>query len=292
MKKIVFFLALCFFTFNAVAQQQYTVLGETYNLKSEISGTLELLWNIIDGKYRYFVKKENAIVELTNTKGPDNRFQEEYKVILDGITPDANLPTDKLKLTLYSLRNFIYDYNVSVDPNYTETSKAAGVESRILFFGGLTNSPFIENTDNISNLILGGEIEVFEAQNLPKHALYLNLRYVLSHANFNYTSTRFTIGYRFRFINNNAFSLYANVDLANYSFTKSTITYTNEVDQLVTDEVKNDGFDAPFIFGLGADIKISDQSFITLSYNELFALLLDTHDNFSTSFAIGYKLKL
>jgi hypothetical protein len=55
---------------------------------------------------------------------------------------------------------------------------------------------------------------------------------------------------------------------------------------------KVNGFEVPLAFGVGADIKLSKTSFLSLTYNELFALLLENEGNFSTSFAVGYKFIL
>jgi hypothetical protein len=51
-------------------------------------------------------------------------------------------------------------------------------------------------------------------------------------------------------------------------------------------------FDAPFIFGVGADIKVGNNSYITLIYGELFAILLDNQGNFSSDISLGYKFNL
>ena len=111
MKKLIFLLLLALFCFSATAQKQYTINGETLELKTEISGTIDLLWNIIDNEYRYFVKKDETITELVNTKGETKKFQEEYKIILSNLTEGNSLNTDDVKLTLYSLRNFVNEYN-------------------------------------------------------------------------------------------------------------------------------------------------------------------------------------
>ena len=94
------------------AQQQYTIDGETYNLKTEVDGSLTLLWNTIDGEYRYFSKKENEIVELKNTK-QDGRYQEEFKKVLYQQTADISISIDKVNLTLPSLHSFFVEYNNS-----------------------------------------------------------------------------------------------------------------------------------------------------------------------------------
>jgi len=86
MKSYILSFALCFITFTSLSQETYTVNGNSYQLKTEVSGTIDLLWNIIDGNYRYFAKKGDAIVELTSTKDDNNDYKEEYKTILEGVT--------------------------------------------------------------------------------------------------------------------------------------------------------------------------------------------------------------
>ncbi len=287
MKKILVLLAFFVCILSVSAQEIYTVDGKTYELKTEVSGTIDLLWNIIDGKYRYFVKKNDNISELINTKGTGKKFQEEYKSTLKELTQDSSVSTEKINLTLFSLRNFIDDYNSQVDPNYSKKSNEARIESRILFFGGISNSPFQENPDNKSNLLFGAEIEVFEANNLPRHSLFFQVKHVLSSDEFKYSNTQLGLGYRFRFINQPSFNIYANFTATTYSF--SNIEFEFE-EQII--KQSNNTFDTPFIFGVGADIKISDNSFISLTYDELFALFLDNQGNFSTHVAVGYKWNL
>lgn len=162
MKKQFFIIFISFFCFSISAQDQYTVDGASYELKTEITGTLDLLWNIINREYRYFVRKNNSITELVNTRGEDRRFQEEYKMTLSTLTKDKNLDTSKLKLTLYDLTEFINTYNALVDPDYEFDSNKAVIEARLTVFGGLTNSPFINNPDNTNQAMFGLELEVFE----------------------------------------------------------------------------------------------------------------------------------
>ncbi|MCB0388348.1 MAG: hypothetical protein KDD23_06600, partial [Winogradskyella sp.] len=80
MKKLIFILCLSFSFVSLKAQETYTVNGETLELKTEVEGNLDLLWNIIDGQYRYFVRTEDgSIKELVNTKNPDTKkYQKEY----------------------------------------------------------------------------------------------------------------------------------------------------------------------------------------------------------------------
>jgi hypothetical protein len=292
MKKLVFLLLFALFCFSVSAQKQYTINGETYELKTEISGTIDFLWNIIDGKYRYFVKKDGAITELVNTKGNSKKFQEEYKAILNNLIKGSALNSNKVNLTLYSLRNFINKYNALVDSNYISTSKDAIIKSRLLVFGGISNSPFISNPNNIKNPLFGAEIEIFEGNILPRHALFFELKHVLDHDKFKYSTTQLALGYRYRFITTEAFNLYANIVFGTYNFSKKTITYLNEMDETITEEITDNAFTAPFNFGVGADFRVSPNSFITLTYNELFALFLENKGNFSTNISLGFKFNL
>lgn len=287
MRKVLVFLSFFMCSLTVIAQETYTVDGNTYELKTEVSGTIDLLWNIIDGRYRYFVKKDAQIIELKNSKGADNKFQEEYKSTLSDLTQGSNFSTDKLNLTLFSLRSFIDDYNAQVDPNYSKESNDIKIESRLLFFGGVSNNPFIENPTNKTNPLFGAEIEFTEAINLPRHALFFQVKHVLSSDEFKYSITQFGVGYRFRIIRQRSFNIYANLTAATFGFTNNEFVIDDEV-------IEDSGstFDAPFIFGVGADYRISDSSFITLTYDELFALLLDTEGNFSTHISIGYKIIL
>lgn len=269
------------------SQETYTVNGETLDLKTEIDGKLDLLWNVIDGKYRYFVKTEDGtITELKNTKDDNNDYQEEYKSTLSSLTNGNS--TDKLKLTLYSLRNYIDSYNASMDTSYTSTSTESNVQFRLGFSGGITNNPFVGNPDNTKTPLIGAELEIYETNVLPRHSGFLQARHAFENDDFKYSTSELSLGYRFRFINKETFSIYGQVKLTTINF--SNFTFLDENDMEV--DSNETSFDIPFIFGVGSDIKVGNNSYITIIYGELFALLLDNQGNFSTDIAIGYKFNL
>ena len=287
MKKIVFLFFVCFVFQLSYSQETYTINGETLELKTEIDGKLDLLWNIIDGKYRYFVRSEDGtITELKNTKNTDNKFQEEYKATLSNLT--NGMSTDKLKLTLYSLSNYLDAYNASADANYTSSITESSVQFRLGFSGGITNNPFVGNPDNEITPMIGAELEIFEANALPRHSGFLQARHAFDSNDFPYSTTEFSLGYRYRFINKETFSIYGQVKLATLNFSNVTFADENNMDI----DSSETSFDIPFIFGVGSDIKVGENSFITIIYGELFAILLDNQGNFSTDIAIGYKFNL
>lgn len=287
MKKIIILILFCLAFQINYSQETYTVNGTSLELKTEIKGKLDLLWNVIDGKYRYFVKSEDGtITELKNTKNDNNDYQEEYKSTLSNLTNGK--PTDKLKLTLYSLKSYIDSYNASVDSGYISANTERNVQLRLGFSGGITNNPFVGNPDNTKTPMIGAELEIFEANSLPRHSGFLQARHAFENDDFKYSTTELALGYRFRFINKETFSVYGQVKLATLNFTD--VTFLDENDMEVNSNETS--FDIPFIFGVGSDIKVGDNSYITIIYGELFAAFLDNQGNFSTDIAVGYKFNL
>ena len=287
MKKIILFILLCFAFQSNYSQDNYTVNGETLELKTEIDGNLDLLWNIIDGQYRYFIRTENGtITELVNTIDSNKNYLEEYKTTLSSLT--NGMSTDDLKLTTYSLRNFIDKYNSSVDTSYVLSSNESKVGFRLGFSAGITNNPFVGNPDNVKVLLIGSELEIFEASTMPKHSGFLQARHTFDADDFNYSTNEFSLGYRYKIINKSCFSIYGQVKLVTLNFTG--FTYEDENNMQVS--ANETSFDVPFIFGIGSDIKVGNNSFITIIYGELFGIFLDNQGNFSTDISVGYKFNL
>ncbi len=291
MKKIVFLISFMAFSLISFAQETYTVNSENLELKTEVDGDLDLLWNTFDGQYRYFIKTENGdITELRNTKGSNNKFQEEYKTTLSDLTL---LDASKVKLTTYSLKSFVNSYNASKDTNYTSEDSKTKLKTRIGVFGGLTNNPFVFNPDNEAVPFFGAELEVLSDDALPKQAGFLNIRHTTDNDEFQYSSTQIALGYRFRFINSEKINVYAQTKFATFTFSESTIYYQdpNDTSVIISEKDSGSALDAPFIFGLGADAKIGN-GYITFVYDSIIALFVENQDNFPVDFAIGYKFNL
>lgn len=292
MKNTILIFFLFFMSLNSFSQEEYTINGEIYQLKTEVEGTIDLLWNTIESEFRYFIRSEDGrIQELTNTKGSSGKFQHEYKSLLNNLTNNG-LDTSKLNFTLFSLKQFFNKFNSSVDSNYSYSDDKLKINTRLAVFGGITNNPFVDNPDNKTTPQFGAELELYDTKFAKRHAGFLQLTHVLENDDLKYSTTEIALGYRFRFVYADKFNMHANVKFATLNFSKSTITYENESMQTVSKDESATSFDVPLIFGLGADFKISDNGFITLYYNELFALFIDNQGNFSTNFALGYKFNL
>ncbi|WP_411893296.1 hypothetical protein [Winogradskyella sp. A2] len=287
MKKILFVLLFCCAFQINFCQNTYTINGEQLELKTEVDGKLDLLWNTFNGEYRYFARTEvGKLIELKNTKGSSNKYQEEYKTVLSDLT--NGMSTDKLKLTIYDLKKYIDNYNSSVDSSYISVQKESKIKFRLGFSGGVTNNPFIGNPENKITPLIGAELEVFEETNLPRHSGFLQARHAFENDEFQFSTTEFSLGYRYRFINKSAFSIYGQVKVATLNFTNAKVIGSNNSEL----EISETAFDLPLIFGVGSDIKVGENSFITLIYGELFAAFLDNQGNFPTDISVGYKFNL
>ena len=202
------------------------------------------------------------------------------------------MSAEKVNLTLPSLISYIETYNKAQDVNFKSTHSKSKAQLRLLIFGGITNSPFVNNPENVKTPVFGAELEVSEGKESPRHSGFLQIRNVLEDKDkFQYSTTELSLGYRFRFIRSKGFNLFADVKAATVNFSKSTVPIA-ENGVVSLQEISDTAFDVPFIFGVGADIRLSSRSFITLGYNQLFAAFLDNQVNFSTDVTIGYKLQL
>lgn len=266
-----------------------TIDGNTIDLKIEVEGDLDLLWTIIDSEYRYFVRStDGTITELTSTRNSENKYQYEYIKTLEELTKAQNLSAAKVKLTVPSLRGYLDNYNQLMDSNYTSSFTKSGLDTRLGIYGGITNHPFVGNPDNKKTALLVAELEFFERNIGDRHAGFIQARKTFESDDFTYTLTEFSLGYRYRLIKSNNLSIFGQVKFATLGFSNATFIDSEDMEQSLNET----SFDVPFIFGLGADFKVSENGYITFNYGELFAVLLDNQGNLSTDFTIGYKFNL
>lgn len=291
MKRFFLIIGVLLTFFQLKAQETYNVNGQNLVLKTEVEGELDLLWNIIDNQYRYFVRTSSGnIIELTNTKDANSNYQEEYKTVLAELTSSNTATMKKLSLTLFELRDFLDNYNKTKDSNYTSSAIFDKLQMRAAIFGGLTNHPFVDNPENIKTALIGAELEIFGTSDIPRHSGYLQFRNTFENDDFKFKTTEFSLGYRLRFIKTEAINIFGNFTFATLSFTSAQVADLNNLPATVKETATS--FDVPLIFGLGADVRIAEGHFITLGYNELFALLIDNQGNFPVDFTIGYRFNL
>ena len=289
LKTLLFAVLLVFFS-HSFAQKSYTVNGETLSLKTEVSGTIDLLWNTFNKQYRYFVQKDGQIYELTNTR-VDRKFQDEYKATLAELTSGSGLSTDRVRLTLAGLRSFINDYNASVDPNYESNSETIALEMRLGGFAGVTNNRYTSNPQNSIAPLVGIEFEILDSKLLARHAIVFQFRQSFPTDDWDYTASQLSLNYRFKFINKETVSVFANARLATYTYSKTVIASTDPAQNSADLEISGGNTQAPILLGLGADIKLGN-GFLVLGYNDIVGLTIDDNGEFPVDFTIGYKFNL
>jgi hypothetical protein len=279
-----------FLSATSHAQITHSVDGKEVQLTEDITGNASLFHIVIDNQFRYFIRKDETITELTNTKDENGAYQGEYKEILSILTADAPMAVADVNLTLDSLRTFVDQYNKKSDIDYRLQAERPKAKARLGAFAGMSNNPFVSNPDNTFVPVFGAEIEVYDEKR-TRHSIALGFKQSLKSDDFKYSSSQFGINYRFRILNKESFSLYPQVTLATYTF--SSIEYTTEVAGIgTTHKESGSALDAPVILGLGADIKAGN-GYITLSANELAALVnFENQGNTPMDIRLGYKLNL
>lgn len=290
MNKIIITLVFTLLSITCFAQMTHTIDGKSYELTEEITGKASLFYVISEGEYRYFIKKDDSLTELSNTKDENGKYQSEYKEILSILTADAGMDISKVNLTLGSLRTYIDNYNKASDIDYRLQAERPETKARLGIFGGVSNNPFVRNPNNTIVPIFGAEAEVYDAKR-SRHSLGVLFKQSLKADDFKYSSSQFGLFYRFRVINKESFSIYPQATFATYTFSKSETTTTIGTTTTLT-KSSGSALDAPIILGLGADIKLGN-GYITLSANELFALInFDNQGNTPVDLRLGYKFNL
>lgn len=293
MKRILLILSLVLLTqLQVFAQETYTVDGQSYSLKTEVDGAITLLWNTIDGDYRYFAKKGNAITELKNTK-TNGTYQEEFRESLKVLTADNPVSTNKVNLTLSSLREYVNTYNKQVDPSFSNERPSIKLGARLGVFAGVSNAIFTQNPSNALLPAAGIDFELIDEVKLKRHSVVVRLKQTFGNDEFQYNATQASLNYRFKFVKTEKLDIFLNTKFASY-------TYSSRDDFLVEDPNTGDiaeqsssggDFTAHGIFGLGADYKLGN-GYLFFTYNDIVGLGLDSNDEFPVDFSLGYKITL
>ena len=282
--------AFLFIATNTYAQETYTVNGEQLELKTEVEGSITLLWNIIDGEYRYFIKKGTTITELTNTK-TDGHYQEEYHQVLQFNTSDEELSENKVKLTTQSLSNYFEDYNKLKDPTFVVKENNINLKTRLGAFVGITNAVYSDNVTNQTLPTLGLEFEIVENNKLKRHSIVFQFKQTFENSEYKYSASQISLNYRFKFIKKEKIDVFINTKIAAYTFESVPRLVDNED----TDEIlvisSEDNFSALMSFGIGADYKLGN-GYLTFIYGDIVSIVEGSNGEFPIDFTIGYKFNL
>jgi len=294
MKNLLSYSLLVFLLFASplISQENYTIDGEQLSLKTEVDGTITLLWNTINGTYRYFIKKGNAISELKNTR-VEKKYKEEYKQVLQENTNDVSISADKVKLTTASLKSFFVEYNTLKDSNYSVEEKSIQLKLRLGAFVGGTNSVYSENPDNKFLPTLGFDFEIVDDNILKRHSLVFQFKQTFETSDYKFSSSDFSLNYRFKFIKKQKIDVYINTKFAGYSHITREERVPDEENEgeFEIKSVSSDDFQAFANFGLGVDYALGN-GYLFFVYNDIVSLTNDTNGEFPLDFTLGYKLNL
>lgn len=268
------------------SQESHTVDGQTYTLKTEVDGTLDLLWNIIDEEYRYFVKKDNTIVELKNTK-VDGRYQEEYKATLTELTTDNPTDVSNTNFTLPGLEAFFNAYNAKVNSDFVAKDKSVELALRLGVFGGVSNTIFFINPQNTIIPTAGVEFEITDLERLRRHGIVFRFKQAFAGSDYDFSSSELSLNYRFKFVKSDIVDVFINTKIASYIYVSRNVVDTTKDPPEVYSGSGGD-IRVPGAFGIGADIALAN-GFITFAYNDIVALGLDNNGEFPIDFTLGYK---
>ncbi|MCF6308456.1 MAG: hypothetical protein L3J09_10930 [Flavobacteriaceae bacterium] len=296
MKNLLSYTLIAFLLFagQGFAQESYSVNGKQLTLKTESEGSITLLWNIIDGEYRYFIKKGNNITELTNTK-TEGHYQDEYLQILQSNTSDENLSEDKVKLTKESLADYFDKYNKRKDPDYVVPENNVKLKTRLGAFAGITNAVYSPNPTNQILPTMGLEFEIVDLYKLKRHSLVVQFKQTFESSDYKYSASQFSLSYRFKFVKKEKLDVFINTKIAGYTF--QSIPKFDENDNPIPDENgdpiidSDDSFSALMSFGLGADYKLGD-GYLTFLYSDIVSVVEGSNGEFPMDFTIGYKFNL
>ena len=272
------------------AQETVTVDGQNYTLYVETNGTIDLLYNKIDGEFRYFARKGNTVTELKNTK-PNHEYQEEYKAKLKMLTADENPATEDVSFNMPSLKAFFDRYNALKDPNYAAKDYNVKLINRLGAFAGVTNNVYFLNPKNKLAPQVGIDFELTGEKMLKRHALVVQFVQQFASSEYDFSFTEFSLNYRFKFIKNQKVDVFVNTKFASYVHISRDINVTNN--NGTTENFSGSGGDlrVPASFGLGADISLG-KGFLTLNYNDIVSLGLENNGEFPVNLSVGYKFGL
>ncbi|SFU68297.1 hypothetical protein SAMN05216480_11318 [Pustulibacterium marinum] len=294
MKKLVVLVVFLFVSLVTFAQETTQVInGESITLQEEVSGEISLYYTKNNGEYRYFVAKNGSFYELKNTKDASGDYQYEYRTTLASLTSDASVSATKTSLMLGSLTDFVVAYNQQKDTSYTYENKHFKLGVNLGVLGGVGNNVYTTNVNNTMVPQVLVEAEFFDAlKPMSRHSAFAHLKQTFSAEDYDYSSTQFSLNYRFKLVRNENLKLYAQTKLVTITSASATYTTTDTEGDIVSYTEKGTNFDAPVMFGIGADFKIANNTYISFQYNDFVALNNDSNGEFPVDLNLGVKFTL
>ncbi len=262
------------------AQKEYTVAGEDLLLYVEEEGNLTLLTERSTRDYRFFLLKDEKIVELT---------KENYIDKINEFTADMDLNTRKLNFNRRDLSRVVLKYNYGGED---EMDSESTVRVRLGIWGGESNFVMFRSEEDNSIPFAGLEAELYSETDYPRNSLLLQLRKSFPTEEFELDLTELMIGYRFKIINSRVFHLYAEAELISFGhYDETFIEFDNnniptEINESYT------SLNTPLGIGAGMAIRLVNELFITFNYSNIYKFGENTRDDTSVDLRAGIKFRL
>lgn len=125
-----------------------------------------------------------------------------------------------------------------------------------------------------------------DSEVLRRHGLVLQFRHSFRTVDYDRIFSQLSFNYRYKFIQNDAFALFAQAKLLALSFYK--LEEDNEEGLVLT---SGSSLQPPMGLGLGVDIRLG-LGYITLAINDIVAPGYDTDETFAIDITLGYKFRL
>ena len=274
---ILFFLLL---GFSGFSQKEYQVNGESLLLYVEEEGELSLLTERSTRDYRYFLKKDDQLVELT---------KENYREKIDEYTASIDLNTRKLDFTRRDLSMIVLKYNYGGEDAMDSKSN---VHVRLGLWGGQSNFIMFRSEDDNQIPFAGIEAELYSEEDYPRNSLLLQLRKSFPTDDFELDITEMMIGYRFKIIDTRIFHFYAEAELISFGSYDETFLELDNNDVPTEISESYTALNTPLGIGAGMAIRLFNETFLTLNYSNIYKFGEDMRDDFSVDLRAGVKFRL
>ncbi|QSS96249.1 hypothetical protein [Psychroflexus sp. ALD_RP9] len=284
MKKLLIFLALnCFLL--SFSQENQTIEGENYNLKTLVDGELSLYANVNGDKNTFFISFKDQFEKITK-----NNYKVKYKQL---IGHEFESKINQLNFRLRALITFTKQYNL----NFKKENN--GYLVRLGVFGGVSNTFLFNKPNGLTNdfnderfTVLGAELEFFSLNNYKRHSLFLQLRQTLDQPDVNFSLTQFTINHRFKFINSKKFNMFLETEFISLDFVKFDDVYEENDGSIITNDESSVALETPFSFGIGMAYQIAPTVQVAVNYNDFYALAVEDNGETPVDFTLSLKFTL
>lgn len=260
------------------AQQEFLVNEEKLMLYNEEAGELNLYTERSEKQYRYFLGKNDELVELTELN---------YRAIISDFTKVDEQELSKIKYDIRSLSQFVQEFNAS---NSGDDVNVPPLALQLGVWSGVSNFTNFGNNSNTNASFSGIELALFSSTKYSRNVLLSQLRGTFPiDDDLGLEFVELMLGYRFLAVNSAKFNVYIDAELITFGRYKETFVAENSSDTDNAFTQTNTSLGTPIGLGVGAAYALAKDVFITLGYANIVRLGEKTRDDFSIDFRLGLR---